>query len=407
MRMYKALITAGLLSILLFFSSAQPLEASSSGEERPNLFSSHVVDVYLCTPQMTRRSPERCPAFSPGAREVRMEYLRARLPEPLPALPAEQLPLPEEGVSRYTFAYVRNLPAPAYGHPVDAESGAPPKRVFEAGMNWVSIVGTVEHNGETWYQVNSEEFVRAEHIAVGGPSRFRGVLLTEQPRYPLAWINRGVSPSPLPGDAPDESVVYSRYELVMIYAQELLGDTLWYMIGPDRWVDQYYVARVDVDPRPEGVGPDEKWLEVDTFEQTLAAYEGDRMVFATLISSGRSSSWTPDGLTRIWAKIPSAPMSNHDVGPGDDAWYYLEHVEWTQYFFEDYALHTAYWHDAFGFTRSHGCVNLSPLDAQWLFEWTTPTLPDGAIGVYAGERYGEGTWVWVHKSEPVPGYEVH
>ncbi|MGC9358719.1 MAG: L,D-transpeptidase, partial [Anaerolineae bacterium] len=182
--------------------------------------------------------------------------------------------------------------------------------------------------------------------------------------------------------------------------------SLWYMIGPEQWIDQSYVSRVDVNPRPEGVGADERWIEVDTFEQTLAAYQGDRMVFATLISSGRSNSWTPDGLTRIWAKMPTTPMSNKDVAPEDSSWYYLEDVEWTQYFFEDYALHAAYWHDAFGFTRSHGCVNVSPLDARWLFEWTSPYLPEGAIGVYAGERYGEGTWVWVHKSEPVPGYAL-
>ncbi len=104
------------------------------------------------------------------------------------------------------------------------------------------------------------------------------------------------------------------------------------------------------------------------------------MVFATLVSSGRSSTWTPDGLTRIWSKMPTTPMRNQDVTPDSPAWYYLEDVQWTQYFNGAYALHAAYWHNSFGFTRSHGCVNLSILDAKWLFDWTTPYTPTRCQG---------------------------
>ena len=55
----------------------------------------------------------------------------------------------------------------------------------------------------------------------------------------------------------------------------------------------------------------------------------------------------------------------------------LRDVPWVQYFTEGYALHAAYWHDDFGVPRSHGCVNLAPLDASWLFEWTDPEVPEG------------------------------
>jgi lipoprotein-anchoring transpeptidase ErfK/SrfK len=62
-------------------------------------------------------------------------------------------------------------------------------------------------------------------------------------------------------------------------------------------------------------------------------------------------------------------------------------VPWVAYFSEGYALHAAYWHDDFGTPKSHGCVNLSPADARWLFQWTEPPVPlawHGALG--AGTR---------------------
>jgi hypothetical protein len=52
-------------------------------------------------------------------------------------------------------------------------------------------------------------------------------------------------------------------------------------------------------------------------------------------------------------------------------------VPWVQYFSEGVALHAAFWHDEFGRARSHGCVNLSPRDAQRIFALTEPALPPG------------------------------
>ena len=39
------------------------------------------------------------------------------------------------------------------------------------------------------------------------------------------------------------------------------------------------------------------------------------------------------------------------------------------------ALHGEYWHDSLGFKRSHGCVNMAPLDARWLFDWAATGTP--------------------------------
>ncbi len=381
-----------------------PASASEASVANPTgLFLAAPEVSYLCPSSLTRRTPGACPEFSPGARQTRLNYVRSHLPNPLPALPVEELEIPDDAITPYRFAYVRPLPAAAYRHPEEAAAGLPPVREFLAGDNWLSVMGQVEYEGELWYQINPGEYLRASHLAFTNPSRFRGVLLSEQPAYPFGWINRGARPSAEPGGPPRGDVLLNRYDTITIYVQELMGDEMWYMVGPDQWVEQSYTSRVTVAPIPEGVGPDEKWIEINTYEQTMAAYEGSRMVFATLVSTGRRDAWTPNGLNRIWYKTAVAPMQNRRVSLDSPRWYYLESVEWTQYFFRDYAIHAAYWHDVFGFIRSSGCVNLSILDAQWLFEWTTPHVPEGsriAHGAESGPNMG--TWVWVHMTGPFP-----
>ena len=75
----------------------------------------------------------------------------------------------------------------------------------------------------------------------------------------------------------------------------------------------------------------------------------------------------------------------------------LRDVPWIQYFAAGYALHGAYWHDVFGLPRSHGCVNLSPIDARLVFRWTDPPLPEGWHGINVGADMGQGTAVYVHE----------
>jgi hypothetical protein len=352
---------------------------------------------FICTPNRVIRQRETCLDQGPGTTAYRIAHIR--LPDPLPELPVIELtPEPDEDVTPYTFAYVHTLPLSIYRHPMEAALGLPPVRILYSGDQWVSVDGEVEYEGQMWYQINEGEFVTADRLAIASPSRFQGVYLTQQPEYSFAWINRPTLPSisprgPFNGEAPS----YQRYQLVTIYAQEFRGiNELWYLIGTDQWVEQSHVSRVTVNAPPAEVGAGEQWIEVDLFEQTLAAYEGERLVYATLISSGRSgSTFTDSGLFRIWMKLHAGKMSNPDAEDGSPAWYYLEDVPWTMYFNGPTALHTAYWHDAFGFTRSHGCVNLAPRDAEWLFNWTTPYLPSEQELIVS-----TGTWVWVHNTSP-------
>ncbi len=98
------------------------------------------------------------------------------------------------------------------------------------------------------------------------------------------------------------------------------------------------------------------------------------------------------------AKVPKKGDGEYGVtkrrGEGT---YALRDVPYIQYFAAGFALHAAYWHDVFGKQRSHGCVNLSPIDAHRVFMWTEPAVPQGWHAINVGEEFGEGTVVIVHE----------
>jgi hypothetical protein len=104
-----------------------------------------------------------------------------------------------------------------------------------------------------------------------------------------------------------------------------------------------------------------RWIDVDLGDQMLTAYEGSNPVMSFLVSTGTASHPTVMGQFRIWVKLESTRMT----GPGYD----LKDVPYTMYFYEGYGLHGAYWHNNFGTPMSHGCVNLSPTDSAWLFNF--------------------------------------
>lgn len=109
----------------------------------------------------------------------------------------------------------------------------------------------------------------------------------------------------------------------------------------------------------------EKWIDVNLTSQTFTAYEGQRPVFGARVSTGIWQYPTVVGTFAIYVKYEAADMEG---GSGDDA-YYLPSVPYILYFHGNYGLHGTYWHNNFGTPMSHGCVNLSTPDAQWLFNW--------------------------------------
>jgi hypothetical protein len=303
----------------------------------------------------------------------------------------------EVDVVPFTYARVITTNVPVYARPEDTVLGVPPVRTLSWGYLWVSLGKQptfVEFNGEVWALINKDEYVRRSAIAIYKPSEFQGIVLSEQPTMPFAWILKPLQPSKTPGGPPDANApALKRYDMVTLYDTKLVDDVRWYQIADEQWIIERVVGKVWISPRPEEIGPTERWIEVNLYEQTLAAYEGDTMVYATLVSSGLPQWATPEDLTRVRLKFGNRKMSGAE---GQADYYFLEDVPWTMYFNGLVALHGAYWHDRFGYVHSHGCVNLAPRDAKWLFDWTAPSMPDGQNAVQSSED-NPGTWVWVHR----------
>ena len=106
----------------------------------------------------------------------------------------------------------------------------------------------------------------------------------------------------------------------------------------------------------------------------MAVYEGERMIYATLVSSGLGKWPTRPGLFQIYQKLDNHKMSGAYAADKSD-YYFLEDVPWIMYFDQAISFHGTYWHDGYGFRKSHGCVNLSPKDSAWLYQWAEVGTP--------------------------------
>ncbi|MGA2910259.1 MAG: L,D-transpeptidase [Candidatus Microgenomates bacterium] len=147
------------------------------------------------------------------------------------------------------------------------------------------------------------------------------------------------------------------------------------------------------------VPPEAKRIEVDLTNQMLYAYQNNQVVMSFPISSGK---WhpTPTGTFHIWVKLRYTRMTG---GMGADA-YDLPNVPWVMFFANDqvgegegFSLHGAYWHNNFGHPMSHGCVNISPENAEKLYEWADP--PTEGNTTYATAA-NPGTEVVIYGTAP-------
>jgi hypothetical protein len=267
------------------------------------------------------------------------------------------------------------------GGPVTVYDGPGGNPIFsiDEGFNFVSVISWEDD----WAQINYGQWVPAQNLQSSEISSFAGVLVSEQPDRLFGWMALDTQPSRTPGGGRDRDASYIlRYTPITVFAAAQADGWNWYLIGPEQWVEQRRVALVRRVARPEGVYG--RWVAVDLYEQTAIAYEDDRMVFATLVSTGLPDWPTRKGLYSIWSRLEHGEMSGAEGRPD---FYYLENVPWTMYFDGDISLHGTYWHDGFGYRHSHGCVNLSITDAAWFYEWTSE---DTWVYVYSSGEYVEG-----------------
>ncbi len=270
------------------------------------------------------------------------------------------------------------------------------------------------------WKTTHDMFVPREFILVHDPKvEFQGVRFDapgETRHLPLGWITNphqwkyelappeeGASAA-APAGGPHKRVRrrdhVDRFSIVQLTGKKEVVDEKdyweteegWWMRGMDGSVTK-------PGPPPRDLAPGERWIDVNLGQQSLVAFEGNKPVFATIISSGRHDDDDPakdhrtrPGEFRVREKHISATMDNDTATDGP---YSIEDVPWIMYFDGSTALHGAFWHSRFGHERSHGCVNMTPHDAHELFGWVGPKLPDGWHGVRATDA-NPGTRVFVH-----------
>lgn len=289
-------------------------------------------------------------------------------PRPLPAykpdLTLSDLP--------YKYYLLNEDYVPIYSSPGEKGAGI---NQFPPGFVYVSYIDTWNLDG-FYFLLQNGGWIPGKGQRINEIPRFQGLEFHSTPRNSFGWTYDQIPIKLAPGyNAPDTGNWLNIYEVIQIYDTQNVDNADWNMIGPNQWVEARKVTQVIVNTTPpEGVTND-RWIEVNLAEQTLAVYDNRQLVFATVIASGLEPYWTKPGLFQIFQKKETETMRNNDLAE----FYYLDNVPWTMYYDGARALHGAYWRTRLGYPQSHGCVNLSVGDAHWLFNWAV-----------------EGDFVYVH-----------
>ena len=362
--MKRTLFTIVGLGLFIFTNLNQTASARQTLQDE-ELESGAVV----CEPAAYPQTSDGCVPLGPSQYLTEMAKMGIDIPQrPLPVYKPDptltQLP--------YRYFNLERDYVPIYSSPGERGAGI---NQFPPGFVYVSYIDRVEANG-IYYMLQNGSWIPGKGARVGEISNFQGLGFYSTPRNSFGWPFEQIPVKSSPGyNAPDTNVSLNPYSVIQIYDTQTVDNADWNLIGPNQWVEARKVAQVSINTTPpEGV-TNNRWVDVNLAEQTLAVYDNRELVFATVIASGLEPFWTKPGLFQIFQKKETETMRNND--PSD--FYYLDNVPWTMYFDGARALHGAYWRTRFGYPQSHGCVNLSVGDSHWLFNWAV-----------------EGDWVYVH-----------
>jgi hypothetical protein len=338
-----------------------PAQSQTTLASQPEADSGSVV----CPPAVYTIPPDDCLPLGPSTFLARSAA--EGIPYPVVPLPSYS---PDRALDDLPFQYfkVTDAGAKLYSSLDDAIANQASKMLYPASHLYVSYLGeAVVTSQGSFYQLRSGYWVFAEGGRLGRYNPpFQGLLFSSQPRNAFGWVLGTVASQIAPGvNQPETGRTWYRFNVVRIYDTRTVDGITWNMVGLDEWLDARNVRRVDPHTAPPRGVTSDRWIEVNLAEQTLTVFENGRLIFATMVSTGVDHFWTRPGLFTIREKLPTETMSNSD--PED--FYYLEDVPWTMYFDEARALHGAYWHNRFGYRLSHGCVNLSPGDSHWIYDW--------------------------------------
>jgi hypothetical protein len=254
-----------------------------------------------------------------------------------------------------------------------------------------------------WYRLGNEGFVYSGGVQPVSTSR--NVPIREIPEtgvlgeitIPYADAAWAINRSPTAGPR----LYYASTHWITALVVDKRDGSLWYKAFDNLYNSYYYtrpestriIPTAELSPLSPLLSESEKHIEISLDRQFLLAFESDVPVFSARVATGQLHFETPTGWFRTFHKRPTYHMTG---GADVTTMFDLPGVPWDSYFTDDgAAMHGTYWHNDFGHPHSHGCVNMTPQDARWIYRWTRPTVP-------SGERFilkpGEGTRVLISQS---------
>jgi lipoprotein-anchoring transpeptidase ErfK/SrfK len=311
------------------------------------------------------------------------------------------------------------------GTPVPALLPGLDKRValragFADGTRRLALLTSFKSGDRAFYLTSEHLIVPADRVQPARPSEFEGTALAapdkEGDHLPLAWVRFQNVPAAVyayDGEVAAKTETTLAYHVKAPIAPDdvVIRNQKYYELKtvPDGLTPGRYLIKASAVSRadaltvlPKGITGSDVWADVSLSRQTLVLYRGLVPFYATLVSTGSGGKGhvTPWGTYRVYQKHWSSRMngpgrpSEGGGDPGDKPYNYDE-VPYVQYLVGGIAIHAAWWHDGFGTPRSHGCINVAPRDALYLFQNLEPILPAGWYGMAPG-RAGLPLGSWVH-----------
>lgn len=363
-----------------------------------------------------RRHPRRERRLGAGANDVPLDDMGLALGPPV--VRPDAIGVAEDGY-RYTtsfFALDQRRPTVAPGLRLTVEPPAPP--VTGALAPHLPRVTVLRHRSvvplaaDVQVEVEGEtrdlgvlpdgSFVPSERLEPVLGTAWHGLRLGEV-ELPVAFALRSnVHPRVVEGRrAIVQDEVYALREAIPLTGRfRTVDGERHYVASDDRWVRARDVIMIfNRHEFPDFATPGQRWLDVSLANQTLVAYEGKKALYATLISSGRDrlgdpeeGPSTPQGVFHLVRKRVTRDLPPPEV----DSRYRVVGAPWALELDGGMAITGGVWQRIYGDARGHHDIAVSPIDAQFLFRWSPPSLPDGWHSVEVSEG-AASTIVYVHK----------
>lgn len=324
-------------------------------------------DLPLCLPGYYATQPGDCLPLGPSQT---ISALREQgFPYPLTSLPAA-IPDPSLVQIPIRVARIGSNETPVFASLEEAIGGSGTViRTIPGGANnrYVAMIEQATSGDRTFVRLQSGGWVEATPF-YSWP-KWQGLEFFATPESDFGWTidftNSYNGPSFASGNS---GVDYAKYDYFPVYNVVEAEGYEWFQVSPTEWIPSLKARQVVVDTTtpPEVEGG--RWINIDLHNQTLAVYDNNELVFASLVATGSGELYSDPGTYRIY-EMKEVDLMQGSYSSDRSDFYYLEGVPWQLYYNHAQAIHGIYWPAMLGFTQSHGCVNMFPGDAQWVYRW--------------------------------------